>query len=182
MGYTALEVLFVMSLVCILGGMSVASVSASIDRSRGAAAARYLSSRAALARARAVSRSTTIALYFEQDARGIKFSVVEDGNGNGVRVAELAQQLDRVTEVPVHLTDMFSGASIGLTPGIPATSAVALGGTMLLSFTPNGTSTSGSIYVAGRDGTQWVVRVLGVTARARVLRYERATGAWINAD
>ena len=53
---------------------------------------------------------------------------------------------------------------------------------MILSFSPNGTATSGSVYVVGRDQTQWAVRVLGVTARARVLRYERATGAWVNAD
>jgi hypothetical protein len=38
------------------------------------------------------------------------------------------------------------------------------------------------VYVVGRDQTQWAVRVLGVTARARVLRYERVSGAWINAD
>jgi prepilin-type N-terminal cleavage/methylation domain-containing protein len=182
MGYTLLEVLFAMSLACILAGISVAGVGASIDRSRGAAAARYLSTRAALARARAVSRATTVALYFEQDARGVKFSTVEDGNGDGVRVADLAQQIDRVTTAPIYLADMFHGASIGLIPGTPATSAVALGGTMLLSFTPNGTATSGTVYVLGRDQTQWAVRVLGVTARARVLRYERVTGTWINAD
>jgi len=129
-----------------------------------------------------VSQSTTVALYFEQDSRGVKFSMVEDGNGDGVRTSDLAQQIDRVTAAPIHLADIFSGASIALAPGIPATSAVALGGTMLLSFTPNGTATSGTVYVLGRDQTQWAVRVLGVTARARVLRYDRPTGAWINAD
>jgi len=181
-GYTLLEVLFAASLACILAGMSLASVTASVDRSRGAGAARYLSTRAALARARAVSQSTTVALYFEQDSRGIRFSVVEDGNGDGVRTADITQQIDRVIAAPTHLSDLFPGAAIGLAPEIPATSAVALGGTMLLSFSPNGTATSGSVYVVGRDQTQWVVRVLGVTARARVLRYDRPSGAWINAD
>ena len=112
----------------------------------------------------------------------MKFSVVEDGNGDGVRTADIAQQLDRVVAAPMHLADLFPGAAIGLAPETPATSAVALGGTMILSFSPNGTATSGSVYVVGRDQTQWAVRVLGVTARARVLRYDRATGTWINAD
>ena len=31
---------------------------------------------------------------------------------------------------------------------------------MILSLSPNGTATSGSVYVVGRDHTQWVVRVL----------------------
>lgn len=181
-GYTLLEVLFAASLACILAGMSLASVAASVDRSRGAGAARYLSTRAALARARAVGLSTTVALYFEQDSRGVKFSVVEDGNGDGVRTADITQQIDRVIAAPMHLSDLFPGAAIGLAPETQATGAVALGGTMLLSFSPNGTATSGSVYVVGRDQTQWVVRVLGVTARARVLRYDRPSGAWINAD
>jgi hypothetical protein len=175
-------VLLASSLVCILAGISVSSITAVVDRSRGAGAVRYLATRAALARARAVSRSTTVALYFEQDARGVRFSMVEDGNGDGVRAADISLQVDRVIEPPVHLSDLFPGAAIGLAPGTSATSPVALGGTMILSFSPNGTATSGSVYVVGRDQTQWAVRVLGVTARARVLRFERSTGAWINAD
>lgn len=181
-GYTLLELLVAASLLCILAGIGVASVAPSVDRSRGVAAARYLATRAALARARAVGRSTTVALYFEQDARGIRFSVVEDGNGDGVRTADITQQIDRTIEGPIHLSDLFPGAAIGLAPGTPATAAVSLGGTMILSFGPNGTASSGSVYVVGRDFTQWVVRVLGVTARARVLRYERTTGAWVSAD
>jgi hypothetical protein len=57
-----------------------------------------------------------------------------------------------------------------------------LSGTNILSFSPNGTATSGSVYVVGRDRTQWVVRVLGVTARARVLRFDRTNSTWVNAD
>jgi len=108
--------------------------------------------------------------------------MVEDGNGDGVRAVDITQQIDRTIEVPIHLSDLFPGAAIGLAPGTPATAAVALGGTMILSFGSNGTASSGSVYVVGRDFTQWAVRVLGVTARARVLRYDRPSGAWINAD
>jgi hypothetical protein len=123
-----------------------------------------------------------IALHFEDDARGTWFSMVEDGNGDGVRTVDIVQQIDRVIAPRVLLPDLFPGATIGLAPGTPATSAVSLGGTRLLSFSPDGTATSGSVYVLGRDGTQWAVRVLGVTARARVLRFESSTNAWISAD
>jgi Tfp pilus assembly protein FimT len=181
-GHTFLEILFASALLCILAGISVSSVTAVVDRSRGAGAVRYLATRAALARSRAVGRSATVALYFEQDSRGVRFSMVEDGNGDGVRMADITQQIDRVIEAPVHLSDLYPGAAIGLAPGTSGTSAVALGGTMILSFSPNGTATSGSVYVVGRDQTQWAVRVLGITARARVLRYERATATWVNAD
>jgi type II secretion system GspH-like protein len=168
--------------MCIIAGISLPNMLSTIDRSRGAGAARYLASRMALARTRAVGRSTMIALHFEEGPRGTAFSVVEDGNGDGVRTRDIDQGIDRVIEPPVLLSDLFPGASIGLAPGTPATDAVALGGTTILSFSPSGTATSGSVYVVGRDRTQWVVRVLGVTARARVLRYERATGGWVSAD
>jgi hypothetical protein len=49
----------------------------------------------------------------------------------------------------------------------------------LMSFTPTGTSSSRTLYVRGRDGSQYAVRVLGATGRTRVLRYVSATRAWI---
>lgn len=181
-GYTLLETLFVSVLICILAGISVPSVLAAVDRSRGAAAARYLATRIAWARARAVGRATSVALHFQLDGRGTSFSIVEDGNGDGVRTPDIEQQIDRVIEAPTILSDLFPGTSIGIAPGISVTDAVALSGTNILSLSPNGTATSGSVYVVGRDRTQWVVRVLGVTARTRVLRFDRTTSAWVNAD
>ena len=129
-----------------------------------------------------MGRSTIVALHFEAGVRGTSFSIVEDGNGDGVRTADITQQVDRVIEEPVVLSDLFPGTSIGLAPGVPVTDAVALSGTNILSLSPNGTATSGSVYIVGRDRTQWAVRVLGVTARARVLRFDRTTNAWVNAD
>ena len=106
----------------------------------------------------------------------------KDGNGDGVRTADITQQVDRVVEPPIVLSDLFPGTSIGVAPGMPVTEAVALSGTNILSLSPNGTATSGSIYIVGRDHTQWAVRVLGVTARTRVMRFDRAAEAWVNAD
>ena len=123
-----------------------------------------------------------VALRFEAGQRGTTFSIVEDGNGDGVRTSDIEQQIDRVIEAPLLLSDLFPGTSIGIAPGVPATEAVSLSGTNILSLSPNGTASSGSVYVVGRDGTQWVVRVLGVTARTRVLRFDRLTNSWVTAD
>jgi hypothetical protein len=49
----------------------------------------------------------------------------------------------------------------------------------LLSFTPTGTASSRTLYVRGRDGSQYAVRVLGATGRTRVLRYAPAIRAWV---
>jgi type II secretory pathway pseudopilin PulG len=173
--------LFVVVLVGVLLLTTIPRLLTLVDRSRGLAAARYLASRMVFARARAVSRSAIVALQFQGSGKAVSFTMVEDGNRNGVRTQDILLQIDRAIEAPVHLSDLFPGVEIGLTPQSPGTDPVQLGGTDILSFTPAGTATSGSIYVRGRDGTQWVVRVLGSTARCRVLKFVPMTGEWINA-
>jgi hypothetical protein len=166
----------------VLCAIAIPQTLTTIERSRGLAAARYLGARIALARAQAVSRSTTIALRFVEGAQGISIGVIQDGNRNGVRSQDIDLQIDRPLDAAVLLSDLFPGVEIGLTPHIPGSDPVQLGGSNILSFTPHGTATSGSIYVRGRDGTQWAVRVLGATARARVLRFVPATGEWVYAS
>ncbi len=51
---------------------------------------------------------------------------------------------------------------------------------MLLSFSPVGTSTSGSIFIVGRDRAQFRVRVLGATARTRLQRYLPERDEWVD--
>jgi type II secretory pathway pseudopilin PulG len=170
-----------MATMGVLLAVAVPQTLTTVDRARGLAAARYLSGRMALARAQAVGRSTTVALRFLAEPTGTSVAVVEDGNRNGVRTYDIALGVDRSTDAPVHLSDLFPGVEIGLTPQTPGTDAVQLGRTDIMSFTPSGTATSGSVYIRGRDGTQWVVRVLGVTGRTRVLRYVPATSEWVHA-
>ena len=166
----------------ILMAIAIPQMLTGIDRSRGLAAARYLASRMALARAQAAGSSATVALWFQEESRGVTFGIVQDGNRNGVRTRDIQSQIDRLIEDPVVLSDLFPGVDIGLAPQTPGLDAVQLGGSRLLSFSPTGTSTSGTVYVRGRDGTQWAVRVLGATARARVLRYLPATREWVHAS
>jgi hypothetical protein len=181
-GFSLLDLVFAAAALCVLCAIAIPQTLTTIERSRGFAAARYLATRMALARAQAVSRSTTIALRFVEGSQGISISVIQDGNRNGVRTRDIDLQIDRPLEAAVLLSDLFPGVEIGLTPHIPGSDPVQVGASNILSFTPHGTATSGSIYVRGRDGTQWVVRVLGATARSRVLRFVPVTGEWVHAS
>ena len=180
-GYTLLELLFVMALTVTIMAAAVPQILASLDRSRGLIAARYLGARVALARTQAVTRNASVALRFEEGPRGISIAVYQDGNRNGVRTADIARQIDRAIEPSVRLSELFPGVEIALASRTPATDAVQLGPTDILSFSPFGTATSGTIYVRGRDGTQWAVRVLGATGRTRVLRYVPQRRDWVDA-
>jgi hypothetical protein len=181
-GFSVMDLVFSCAALCVLCAVTVPQTLATVERARGLAAARYLAGRMALARAQAVSHSTTMALRFVEGPRGISIGVFQDGNRNGVRAVDIDQQIDRPVDATLMLSDLFPGVEIGLAPHVPGTDPVQLGGSNILSFTAHGTASSGSVYVRGRDGTQWVVRVLGATARCRVLRYVPGTGEWVDAS
>jgi hypothetical protein len=44
---------------------------------------------------------------------------------------------------------------------------------------PNGSSSSGTLYVHGRERSQYAVRVLGATGRVRVMKYEPQRRRWV---
>ena len=177
-----MDLVFSCAALCVMCAVAIPQTLSTIERARGFAAARYLASRMALARAQAVSRSTSIALRFLVTPSGVSIGVIQDGNRNGVRAREIDLQIDRLIEAPIVLSQLFPGVDIDLTPQTPGSDPVQLGGSNLLSFTAHGTASSGSVYVRGRDGTQWVVRVLGATGRTRVLRYVPASSEWVYAS
>lgn len=147
-----------------------------VERSRTWAAARYLAGKAAEARMQAVRRSRYVALRFEANGQGYAFSVAVDGNRNGVRTEDIESGTDAILEPPARLPDLFPGVVIALDGG---EEAVRFGMSGLLSFSPFGTSSSGTVYIRGRDGSQFAVRVAGTTGRTRVLQYRRASRDWV---
>jgi hypothetical protein len=118
-------------------------------------------------------------MRFQDDPSGITFRLFVDGNANGVRTADIVSGIDRPLDTSVSLSDLFPGVAIAVS-GSAGTDPVRLGATNLLSFTPLGTATAGSIYVRGRDGSQFAVRILGATGRTRVQRYIESGRAWLD--
>ena len=159
--------------------MAVPQSLATLDRARATAAARYLASRMAMARSHAVMRSAHVALRFDEGRSGITFAMFVDGNRNGVRTIDIASRVDQPLDAPARLSDLFPGVAIAVS-GEAGSDPIRIGSSNLLSFTPLGTATSGTIYVRGRDGSQFAIRVLGATGRARVQRYVPRTGAWVD--
>jgi len=96
-----------------------------------------------------------------------------------VRTSDITSGVDQPLGTPASLTDLFPGVAIAVSDEVGG-DPIRIGSSNLLSFTPLGTATSGSIYVRGRDGSQFFIRVLGVTGRVRVQRYVPRTGAWVD--
>ncbi len=178
-GYSLVEIIFVAALIAIMSAIAVPQTLATVHQSRALAAARYLAGQMALARGRAVARSTTVALRFESIGADYTVAVYTDGNRNGVRTVDIQKGVDLPLEAPARLSQFFPQVIIALSEGGSGPDPVKIGNTTLMSFTPAGTATSGTIYIRGFDGSQFAVRVLGVTGRTRLLR-RLSDGTWVD--
>jgi prepilin-type N-terminal cleavage/methylation domain-containing protein len=187
-GFTLLELLLVMAATLVMMAVAIPLTSGALDDVRSGMAARYLASRINDARTHAVSRSTAVALRFEPIGSDYCFGEFVDGNGNGVRTADIASGVDAGRTSRRCLTDLFAGVSFGLLRAAPdldgersmsQTDGVRIGTSRILTLGADGTATSGTLYIHGRRG-QYAVRVLGATGRTRVLRLDRGTGQWIS--
>jgi Tfp pilus assembly protein FimT len=168
-----------MVIVTIVSATAIPQLLVGLDRSRAIAAARYLAQQCAIARFQAVGQGRYVAIRFTPAGSDYVAQMFGDGNRNGVRAADIAAGVDGPLRAAVTLSAEFSGARIALDSALGlGVDPIRLSGTTLLSFSPAGTATAGTVYVLGRDGTQFAVRVLGATGRTRVLRYDRATNAW----
>jgi type II secretory pathway pseudopilin PulG len=186
-GYSLLEVLAVVTLVIIVAATAVPLAHNSLDRSRTAGAASYVASRLMLARFEAVKRSSFVAVQFVQKPDGYWFRTYLDGNGNGVLARDISRGVDPPIGTDERLDRQFSGVTFGICPGVTpvvpgdpfdTSDPVQIGPSTIMSFNPNGSSTAGTIYIRGLPGNQFAVRVLGVTARARVFHFDFSDGRW----
>ena len=170
-----MAVVWIVAVLCV---MAVPQVLVGLDRSRAVAAARYLTQQCGAARFQAINRSANVALRFQQDEGEYTIQMFVDRNRNGVRTADIDARIDLPLAQPESLGTHFPGVRIALAGGDG--DAVKLGSSSLLSFSPLGTATSGSIFVLGKDGTQFAIRVLGATARTRLERYDAGRKKWVS--
>ena len=127
-----------------------------------------------------------MALRFDPAGADYTFAPFIDGNGNGLRATDISRGVDRPSGRAERLDEHFAGTAFGLLPGVPdmdgstaSSDGVRIGSTSFLSLAPDGSATSGTVYVHSRRG-QYAVRILGATGRVRVFRYDTGSRTWIS--
>jgi type II secretory pathway pseudopilin PulG len=184
---TLLELIFVSSVAATLAGIAVPQALTALDDIRAAGAARYIAGRLQRARMEAVMRSAEVAIRFTQDAGGYSYAMYVDGNRNGVRSVDISKNVDRELLPAERLTDHFPGIGFGALPGLPAvdsggtppgTDPIRLGSSSMASFSANGTSSTGTLYIRGKGTSQYAIRIFGETGKTRVLKFESRTRKW----
>jgi type II secretory pathway pseudopilin PulG len=185
-GHSLIETLIAVGLLLIIAGMGTPLLLSARDDARARSAADHLASLFHLARMEALKRHVNVALRFSGDGAQPGYALYADGNGNGVRTVDIESGADRSIRSIEHLGNQFPGVGIQLDQGVPdldgeawtRSDGVRVGASRMVSFSPVGTSTSGSIYVLGRRQRQFAVRVLGPMGRIRTFEYAQAAGRW----
>jgi len=177
-GHTLLEMLAAVAIVLITVSVAIPHLKAYAVEAHLLAAGRTFKGEFMKARSIAVRSRVQTAIRFEDGPRGPSYSVYMDGNHNGVLSTDIAAGRDRRIAGPLELNAGAADVRVGINSGVPAippdtgtldpADAIRFGASNMVSFSPLGTATPGTFYLAG-EGLQGAVRVTGGTARVRLM-------------
>jgi type II secretory pathway pseudopilin PulG len=176
-GYSLAETLVAVGILMVTVASAAPSIRAYSVDAQLKGAAREFEGRFRRAFSIAVRRNAYTAIRFETRPDGVYYSLYSDGNFNGVLSADIARGVDIRLEGPYALTSGAKDVKVAIHPGTPAippdrgildtADAIRFGRSDMLSFSPLGTATPGTFYLAG-VGAQAAVRVSPGSARVRL--------------
>jgi len=185
-GSSLAELVVACAIIATVCGMTIPSVAAGVDYWRAYGAARYVAARLQAARMQAVMRLRPVGIRFVPGSPVI-FRMYVDGNRNGIRTADVLSGADPPLGDDDVVANLFAGVDFGLLPDLPpvdpsspppGTDAVKFGTSNIASFSPNGSSSTGSVYLLSKGQQQYVVRLFGDTGKVRILMFDPRTRKW----
>lgn len=184
-GLTLIEAVIALAVIAVVAGVSAPVTASAIDASRARQAASFMATRFRLARTQAVNSSTNVGVVFDFAGGAWTFRLCSDGTNNGIRRADILAGVDPCIGEPYRMTELFPGVDVAVDPALrgpngepPNPDAVRFGKADLISFSPAGSCTAGSLYLRSRGQVQYAIRVSGITGRTRVLRYDSGSRTW----
>lgn len=186
-GYSLIELLVTLALAGLMAAAATPTVFGARDAIRAMGAADYVASLMDAARTEALKRHANVALRFEGEDAGFRYTMVADGNGDGVHTAQVLSGVDPAIRASERLEQQFPGVTFGVAEGVAPIEAgdppgendpIRFGRSRMVSFSPTGTCTPGTLYILGRARRQLAVRVLGATGRLRVLEFNFGLAVW----
>lgn len=189
-GLSVIELCVTIGIVAVL--LSVAMPMALTVRPavRVRAATRMLATRVMYARSEAIRRGAAIGIRFEAGEGPGDYIVSSyvDGDDDGIQSEDISLGIDQPLEPSRPALGQFPTVRFGLEPDVPLIGAtgssigdrrpVRLGNSGILTVTPIGTSSSGTLYLHADGGPQYAMRVFGATGRITVLRFDFARRVW----
>jgi Type II transport protein GspH len=186
-GAALIDVVFTVGLVAVLSGIAIPAWLTTREYAAQRAGARYIAARLQDARIQALKRNVIVALRFDPGDLD-RFALYLDGDGDGVLTGDILSGTDRLIGAEHRWSEYTSAVKLLVRDDVPepetgsplaaGSDPLRVGSSTLVSFSPVGSCTSGTIYLAGSSGPQMAVRLLGSTGRLRVLRYDSARRRW----
>lgn len=151
--------------------------------------ARQLAADTTRCRVAAINRRSNVGLVFGQENGDYFYGLVVDGDGDGVLRKDIQRGQDRQIGPRILLDRLCQGARLGVPEGwgVPDPAGegrlrpgdgLRAGRSDILSFSPLGDATPGTVYINDGRERMLAVRVYGGTARVRVLEWRRGWAAW----
>ncbi len=180
-GYSLVEIMVVLGLATVMMSAAIPRAAMTLHEYRLKGAAIFLRGFLRQARSRAAAESRYVGVVFEQERGGPVFTVHGDGNANGIRRRDIRDGIDAKLREPYRLNETFPGVRYGSEPigaGVPFLPGLRIGRSKILSFSPLGSSTTGTLFLSNQYGVVYAVVVYGATGRVRIARYRG--GRWEN--
>lgn len=180
-GHSLVEMVIAAGIMLALAAVAAPPVKAYMAESHVLGAGRQFKGRFRLARSIATRSGVYTAMRFERRGDRWQYAIYQDGDFDGVNAADISTGRDPRIAGPFPLDGAGPGVRVGINPGIPAPppdggmldpngDAIRFGAGEMLSFSPLGGATPGTLYLAG-SSRQAAVRVNGGSARVRLMIY-----------
>jgi len=152
-------------------------------------AARHVAMLIVRGRSLAAARGRATALVFEHGPEGWRCFLASDGDGDGVHRDDIRRGRDTIDGEVLQLSTGPAGP--GILPGIPVPDPsgkgrlrgdpgdpIRAGRGDIVTLSPAGTATPGSLYFSDGRSRMRVIRVYGATARIRQMVWRRGWRKW----
>ncbi len=187
-GAALIDIIVSVSFCLVMMAIAVPVVGGTLERERARVGTRYLAGHLLRARLESLKQARSVAVRLEVVGDRTRLQLFADGNGNGVLQRDIDRGIDPPLTPPEWLDDQSREMSLrvnqtirdvaGTTTLVAGDDPLRIGNTALLSFSPLGSATHGTLYVAARRGPQMAIRIFGATGRVRVLMFETQTRQW----
>ena len=178
-GHSLAEVMLVLALFTALAAAALPRIGATVHEYRLRGAAFHLRGLLRQTRSRAAAEGRYVAVVFEEVDGDPVFLVYGDGNGNGIRRRDIRLGVEEQLREPYRLSETFPGVRYGSLPigaDTPFFPGLRIGRSKIVSFSPLGSSTTGTLFLSNQYGLVYAIVVFGSTGRVRIARYRG--GRW----
>jgi hypothetical protein len=187
-GAAFIDIIVATSLCFLMAAIAVPVIGGTLDRERTIIGAQYLAGELQRARLDSLKRARSVAVRLQVIGERTELRLFADGNGNGVLQRDIDRGIDppltpvgwlddRAADISLRINQPISDIS-GMGTLAPGDDPLRIGNTSLLTFSPLGGATSGTLYVAAHRGPQMAIRIFGATGRVRVLMFDARTRTW----